>query len=68
MASVIPNFHSKYDIFDLASCIAARRLLIVSAEMLNIQEMLHISSKPFFKCAYFIYYDYDQKGCELYER
>lgn len=32
MASVIPNFHSKYDIFDLVSCIAPRRLLIVSAE------------------------------------
>lgn len=32
MASVIPNFHSKYDIYDLVSCIAPRRLLIVSAE------------------------------------
>ena len=32
MASVIPSFHSKYDIFDLVSCIAPRRLLIVSAE------------------------------------
>lgn len=32
MASVIPNFYSKYDIFDLVSCIAPRRLLIVSAE------------------------------------
>jgi dienelactone hydrolase len=32
MASVIPYFHSKYEIFDLVSCIAPRRLLIVSAE------------------------------------
>lgn len=32
MASVIPNFHGKYDIFDLVSCIAPRRLLIVSAD------------------------------------
>lgn len=32
MASVIPNFYSKYDIFDLVSCIAPRRLLIVSAD------------------------------------
>jgi hypothetical protein len=32
MASVIPNFHGKYDIYDLISCIAPRRLLIVSAE------------------------------------
>lgn len=32
MASVIPNFHSKYDIFNLVSCIAPRRLLIVSAD------------------------------------
>lgn len=32
MASVIPGFHSKYDIYDLVSCIAPRRLLIVSAE------------------------------------
>lgn len=32
MASVIPNFHGKYDIYDLVSCIAPRRLLIVSAE------------------------------------
>lgn len=32
MASIIPNFHSKYDIYDLVSCIAPRRLLIVSAE------------------------------------
>lgn len=32
MASVIPNFHSKYDIYNLVSCIAPRRLLIVSAE------------------------------------
>lgn len=32
MASVIPNFHGKYDIDDLVSCIAPRRLLIVSAE------------------------------------
>lgn len=32
MASVIPNFHSKNDIFNLVSCIAPRRLLIVSAE------------------------------------
>lgn len=32
MASVIPNFHSKYDIFDLVTCIAPRPLLIVSAE------------------------------------
>lgn len=31
MASVIPNFHGKYDIYDLVSCIAPRRLLIVSA-------------------------------------
>lgn len=32
MASVIPNFHGKYDIDDLVSCIAPRRLLLVSAE------------------------------------
>ncbi len=32
MASVIPNFHGKYDIDDLVSCIAPRRLLIVSGE------------------------------------
>lgn len=32
LASVIPNFHKKYDIDDLISCIAPRRLLIVSAE------------------------------------
>ncbi len=32
MASVIPNFHGKYDIYDLVSCIAPRKLLIVSAE------------------------------------
>lgn len=32
MASVIPNFHGKYDVDDLASCIAPRSLLIVSAE------------------------------------
>ena len=32
MASVIPGFHGKYDIYDLVSCIAPRRLLIVSAE------------------------------------
>ena len=31
MASVIPNFHGKYDIDDLVSCIAPRRLLIVSS-------------------------------------
>lgn len=32
MASVIPDFHGKYDIYDLVSCIAPRPLLIVSAE------------------------------------
>lgn len=32
MASVIPNFHGKYDIYDLVACIAPRKLLIVSAE------------------------------------
>lgn len=32
MASIIPNFHGKYDIDDLVSCIAPRRLLIVSAD------------------------------------
>lgn len=32
MASVIPNFHGKFDIDDLVTCIAPRRLLIVSAE------------------------------------
>lgn len=32
MASVIPNFHGKYDIYDLVSCIASRRLLIVSSD------------------------------------
>lgn len=32
MASVIPNFHGKYDIDDLVSCIAPRRLLLISAE------------------------------------
>lgn len=32
MSSVIPNFYNKYDIDDLVSCVAPRRLLIVSAE------------------------------------
>lgn len=32
MASVIPNIHGKYDIYDLVSCVAPRPLLIVSAE------------------------------------
>lgn len=32
MASVIPNFHEKYDIDDVVSCIAPRPLLIVSGE------------------------------------
>ena len=32
MASVIPNYHGKYDIDDLVACIAPRKLLIVSAE------------------------------------
>lgn len=32
MASVIPNFHGKYDVDDLGVCIAPRPLLIVSAE------------------------------------
>lgn len=32
MSSVIPNFYDKYDIDDLVSCVAPRRLLIVSAE------------------------------------
>ena len=32
MASVIPNFYSSYDIYNLVSCIAPRRLLVVSAE------------------------------------
>jgi len=32
MASVIPNFHGKYDVDDLVRCIAPRKLLIVSAE------------------------------------
>ena len=32
MASVIPNFHGKYDIYDLVSCIAPRKFLVVSAE------------------------------------
>lgn len=32
MASVIPHFHEKYDINDLVSCIAPRRLLIVSGD------------------------------------
>lgn len=32
MASVIPNFHGKYDVDDLVSCIAPRRLLIISAD------------------------------------
>lgn len=32
MASVIPGFHSKYDIDHLVACIAPRRLLLVSAE------------------------------------
>ena len=32
MASVIPNFHGKYDIYDLVSCIAPRSLLIVSSD------------------------------------
>lgn len=32
LASVIPNFHGKYDIDDLVSCIAPRKLLVVSAE------------------------------------
>ncbi len=32
MASVIPNFYKKFDIDDLISCIAPRRLLIVSSD------------------------------------
>lgn len=32
MASVIPDFHGKYDIYDLVSCAAPRKMLIVSAE------------------------------------
>ena len=32
MSSVIPGFHGKYDIYDLVSCTAPRRVLIVSAE------------------------------------
>ncbi len=32
MASVIPNFHGKYDIYDLVSCIAPRLLLIISSD------------------------------------
>ena len=32
MSSVIPNFYDKYDIDDLVSCVAPRRLLIISAE------------------------------------
>lgn len=32
MASVIPDFHGKYDIDDLVSCIAPRRLLIISGD------------------------------------
>ena len=32
MASVIPNFHGKYDIDDLVACIAPRRLLLVSSD------------------------------------
>ncbi|MDE6596377.1 MAG: prolyl oligopeptidase family serine peptidase [Oscillospiraceae bacterium] len=32
ISSVIPNFHKKYDIYDLVSCTAPRRLLIVSSD------------------------------------
>lgn len=32
MSSVIPNFYTKYDIDDLVSCVAPRRMLVVSAE------------------------------------
>jgi dienelactone hydrolase len=32
MASVIPGFNIKYDIYDLVACISPRKLLIVSAE------------------------------------
>lgn len=32
LASVVPNFHAKYDVDDLLSCVAPRKLLIVSAE------------------------------------
>lgn len=32
MTSIIPGFHSRYDIYDLVSCIAPRGLLIISAE------------------------------------
>ena len=32
LTSVIPNFHSKYDIYDLVSCTAPRRMLLVSAD------------------------------------
>ncbi len=32
MASIIPNFHGQYDIDDLVSCVAPRKILIVSAE------------------------------------
>ncbi len=32
MASVIPGFHGKYDIYDLVACVAPRRMLLISAE------------------------------------
>jgi len=32
MSSVIPGFYKKYDVYDLVSCIAPRKLLVVSAE------------------------------------
>jgi len=32
MSSVIPNFYDKYDIDDLVSCVAPRKMLIISAE------------------------------------
>jgi len=41
MASVIPNFHGKYDIDDLVACIAPRKLLVISSEEDNIPWMLH---------------------------
>lgn len=32
LASVVPNLYKKYDIGDLLSCVAPRKLLIVSAD------------------------------------
>lgn len=45
MASVIPNFHSKYDIFNLVHVLHQDGYLLFLQKMINIQEMRIISLK-----------------------